>query len=477
MRWNGFEETHRLFWAKCTRTKLRAWHVTKAHRAVCCYHFWFQGNCEIFSAQKEFFSLWMRILHNTWISTGIFCYFEISLLSSPSERKWEKARNGSALACRSCGDTGVASIHQVRSFTYLCCRRCRSEVVAWVTSSFKAALPGKQGYWLVLLLCCSLQRERWAHNLWMVTVQQIGQTRVRWNTLSSKNRFIHWHLYSKIVSFKFTLSSQNSFIQGDFQFHPKIERARRVRTQKGRNHKGGMGSSPIFCSFFLGESSRGTVATSPGILPKRANAQIWVVHGRDPWPQFHEMTSREKKKATNGAGEGKRATFAAVCGREVGGSRGVRRRRGEGSERREVRGWRGEAPGRWCPGKGFGRGRSNLQGFFGVKLFLDEFLDESVLSMKPFWDITVFGWKCSCNVDESVRKQDSKLPTASCKQGRWVRSALWRWCPWRVNQRAKHVMRARWWIFAERMHTKNTPMWPVKTWNTWATRARKNCVR
>ena len=87
---------------------------------------------------------------------------------------------------------------------------------------------------------------------------------------------------------------------------------------------------PIFALFFsLGRYSRGIVATgrghdhpnctfglfcetpaacrAPGLAqndprPKRTN---WVVHGRDPWPQFHENPPREKTRSNIG-GRGKR---------------------------------------------------------------------------------------------------------------------------------------------------------------------------
>ena len=37
---------------------------------------------------------------------------------------------------------------------------------------------------------------------------------------------------------------------------------------------------------------------------KKPKRPIWVVHGRDPWPQFHEKTSERENKKRKGAGEG-----------------------------------------------------------------------------------------------------------------------------------------------------------------------------
>ena len=128
--------------------------------------------------RKNFFSFWIRILCNTWVST----WFSLVLTSrcgipSAGTKVWKgRFRTSSIRVTNSKWFRTCLSLvwqqwwgqhSQVRSFTNLRCRWQSSDVVAWVLSRSDAAFPWKQDYrrcfctahfnWSVGLTTCELR--------------------------------------------------------------------------------------------------------------------------------------------------------------------------------------------------------------------------------------------------------------------------------------------------------------------------------
>ena len=124
---------------------------------------------------------------------------------------------------------------------------------------------------------------------------------------------------------------------------------------------------PNLCVWVWGHFVRAPAPYRPPGFHKIAQTRNLGGHGRDPWPQFHGNTSRERKIERKWGGRGKKARNFV--------------RFGEGGPREG--GVHGEGgPGQGGPGEGVVRfGRNLGKKRFGMKPFW----------MKPFWDENVIG--------------------------------------------------------------------------------------